>query len=327
MKSPNNPSPGIVSIIAAIFILMACNFPTVMIAYPEINLPPLQVIIRHRENIPPAAYSLVTRTPFLPLPSPSVSSTLISTMTSTMPPTMPPTPLFTPTETITQTPTQTDTLTLTPPQNPTSTETATPFPSETLVSELPQGFPPQAAQIEGMVGYFQYSSLDCEARSAVDFAAFLGFVINEMDFLALLPKSDDPEQGFVGNYWDAPGQIPPDSYGVHAYPVAALLRNYGVNAFDIKGMAYEDLQREIASGRPVIVWVVGNTIGGVPLSYTASNGNTTTVARFEHTVIVIGYQPSYLTILDGGMIYYRSVDTFFNSWGTLGNMAIVFRPD
>jgi uncharacterized protein YvpB len=194
-------------------------------------------------------------------------------------------------------------------------------------NELPEGFLPEAAQIQGMVGYPQRFPLDCEVQCAVDFAAFFGLVIDEMDFLTLLPGSDDPEQGFVGDYRDPSGQIPPDSYGVHAYPVASLLRNYGVNAFDIKGMAYADLQREIASGRPVIAWVVGNTIGGAPVTYTASNGNTTTVARFEHTVIVIGYQPTYLTILDGGMIYQRSVSAFMNSWGTLGNMAIVYRSD
>jgi len=193
--------------------------------------------------------------------------------------------------------------------------------------ELADGFLPEGAQIQGMVGYPQSFALDCEAQCAVDFAGFFGVLIDEMDFLTSLPQSDDPEQGFVGDYRDASGQIPPDSYGVHAYPVATLLRNYGVNAFDIKGMAYEDLQKEIASGRPVIAWVVGSTIGGQPVSYTASNGNTTKVARFEHTVIVIGYQPTYLTILDGGMIYQRSVDAFIDSWGTLGRMAIVYRPD
>ncbi len=119
--------------------------------------------------------------------------------------------------------------------------------------ELPQGVIPEVAQIDGMVGYPQSYSLDCEIRSVVDFEAFFGVVITEFDFLSMLPRSDDPEQWLVGNYNDASGNILPNSYGMYAYPLAAVLRSYKVNAFDVKGVTYEDLIIEIASGRPVIV--------------------------------------------------------------------------
>jgi uncharacterized protein YvpB len=292
-------------------LILACTIPGVLITYSQSTPVPVQVIIRPRNNNSPVAYSLVTRTPFLPLPTVTETATITATAS----------PTATDTPTITPTITSTSTDTLIP------TETETPPPTETEIPESFQTFPPEIAQIDGLVGYPQISTLDCEARSAVDFAAFFGVVINEMDFLALLPKSDDPEAGFVGNYWDPRGQLPPNSYGVHALPVAALLRSYGLNAWDIKGFSYNDLQREIASGRPVIAWVVGNTIVGEPVSYSASIGNTTTVARFEHTVIVVGYQPSYITVVDGDVVYHRSVDTFLNSWGVLGNMVIVYRPE
>ena len=236
-------------------------------------------------------------------------------------------PISTPT--LTPSPTSTNTLTPSPSSSSTATrtisptETETQIPTETEFPTVDEEPLPEIALIEGVVGYPQESNLDCEARSAVDFAGYFGVPINEMEFQENLPHSDDPEEGFVGNYWDARGQLPPESYGVHARPVADLLRIYGINAWDKKGFTYEDLQKEIAAGRPIIAWVVGNTESGDPISYTATNGNTTTVARFEHTVIVIGYQPSYVTLVDGGMTYHRAVDTFLNSWRVLGNMAIV----
>jgi len=56
--------------------------------------------------------------------------------------------------------------------------------------------------------------------------------------------------------------------------------------------------------------------------YTASDGEQTLVAPYEHTVIVIGYTPATVTVLDGGQVYARSLDLFLRSWGVLGNLAI-----
>jgi uncharacterized protein YvpB len=122
--------------------------------------------------------------------------------------------------------------------------------------------------------------------------------------------------------WDARGQLPPLSYGVYSPPIASLLRAYGVHATDHHGMSFDNLKSEIASGRPVMVWVTSNTENGWGVSYTAPDGRTIPVAPFEHTVIVTGYNEGYVTILDGYMLYQRTIKTFNNSWGVLGNMAV-----
>jgi len=75
--------------------------------------------------------------------------------------------------------------------------------------------------LDDFLGYAQLYTLDCESRSAVDWAAYLGYSINEQGFLDSLPKTDNPETGFVGDYTGPNGNIPPLSYGVHAAPVAA----------------------------------------------------------------------------------------------------------
>ena len=65
---------------------------------------------------------------------------------------------------------------------------------------------------------------------------------------------------------------------------------------------------------------------GTPVAYTAaSTGNTMNVVPYEHTVIVIGYGPGTVTILDGGTgtVYARSQAQFMASWGALGDMAVI----
>ena len=184
---------------------------------------------------------------------------------------------------------------------------------------------PERAYIRGVIGHAQSYPLSCESRSAVDWAAYWGVSIHERKFLAKLPRSENPNDGFVGNPHDAWGNIPPKSYGVHAEPVAALLREYGLQAEARRGMQWDEVRAEIASDRPVIVWVVGQIWRGSPVKYTAPNGHKTTVARFEHTMIVIGYGPSVVHLVDAysGQTQSYPLRNFLASWETLGNSAIV----
>ena len=231
-------------------------------------------------------------------------------------------PLPTHTPTPTNTPTSTSTPTSTATPTPLPTDTPLPIPTSTLIQYTEDGLP-ASASISGVVGYAQSYSLTCESRSAVDWARYFGKSIKEMDFQADLPVSDNPEIGFVGPIDGLTGQIPPYPYGVHAGPVASLLRDYGLEATAVKGYSFEKLKKQIANGNPVIVWVVGNVWYGEPVNYTASDGSTVTVAHFEHTAIVIGYDEWGVTLVDNDLVYWRKTSTFLDSWGVLGNMAII----
>lgn len=219
-------------------------------------------------------------------------------------------------------PTRTPAATLTTTVTPTITESPTPLlptATEAANSQLPD-----QVQIEGITGQAQYFTLDCEARSAVDWAAFFGVTIDEYQFLSELPQSDNPDVGFVGSYKGFQGQIPPDSYGVHADPIAALLRDYDLPAKAVHGMSFSELQSELAAGRPVIAWVIFLVRDGTPIEYTARDGSTAIVAYYEHTVILTGYDSDRVTILDGSFVYHRTIEQFLSSWSVLGNMAIIF---
>jgi uncharacterized protein YvpB len=185
---------------------------------------------------------------------------------------------------------------------------------------------PNQAFITGISGRSQALPLDCESRSAVDWANFFGVIIDELTFFNKIPKSDNPDVGFVGSVYGSWGQIPPAPYGVHAEPVADILRSYGLSAYAHRPLSWNQLRSEIAAGRPVIVWIVGSVTNGIPVYYKASDDHITVVAPYEHTVIVTGYSESSIYYLNGGNIYSKSVEQFLDSWSVMGNMAITSIP-
>ncbi len=210
------------------------------------------------------------------------------------------------------------------------TATATPKPSPTQTAEptvTPSPTPiPDEFYIKDIHGHRQYFALGCEASVAVDWAAFYGETINEFEFQVRLPISDNPDFGFVGSV-DAPwGQVPPYGYGVHAKPVADLLTEYGLPARGVKDATLDDIKASVAAGNPVIVWVIGNMVGGVPFEYTDKQGNKVIVAAYEHVVMVIGYREGTVRYMTNGRVFESPEDNFLNSWGVLGNMAL-FRDD
>jgi uncharacterized protein YvpB len=184
---------------------------------------------------------------------------------------------------------------------------------------------PETATIEEISGRRQSYSLSCEARSAVDWAAFYGVRIGEKKFQARLPRSNNPDAGFVGNPNDPWGNIPPASYGVHAEPVADLLREFGVDAQAQRDLSWDDLRAEIAAGRPVIVWVIGQMWKGTPVQYKPAGEKKTIVAQYEHTMILFGYSPKAVQVLDAytGRVQSYPLRTFLNSWKVLGHMAVI----
>jgi LysM repeat protein len=191
-------------------------------------------------------------------------------------------------------------------------------------SPLPEENLPDYAFVEGLVGHGQAYPLSCESRSAADLAGYWGIPVSETTFFEQLPKSDNPEVGFVGSVFGTWGQTPPNPYGVHAPPIANLLREYGLDAQAQKGFTVKEIKAEIARGRPVMVWVIGRVWSGTAQTYAANDGSKVTVAAYEHSMIAYGYDLSAIYLLDAGSgsraAY--SYDNFRTSWRVLGNLAV-----
>jgi uncharacterized protein YvpB len=182
---------------------------------------------------------------------------------------------------------------------------------------------PASHYIWNIWGHRQYFPIGCEASAARDWAWYFGVDVNEFNFQMELPVSDNPDLGFVGSVEGPWGQVPPYAYGVHAAPVAQVLHdNYGMPAEAAKGYTIEAVKNEIAADRPVIAWVIGNCVGGIPYEYTDQAGNTVVVAAYEHVVIITGYNEETLRYMNNGKFYDIPYEYFENSWSVLGKMAV-----
>lgn len=183
---------------------------------------------------------------------------------------------------------------------------------------------PPSASVEGVVGHPQEHNLSCESRSATDLAAFWGVSFTEDDFLRRLPKSDNPQRGFLGDVDLPPGTMPPDGYGVYAGPIAATLRSFGLDAQARREWNLDGLKAELAAGRPAIVWATYDMqLPGVE-TWVSSDGATSTVVKWQHTFIAVGYDEGGLYLVDAydGATKVFSYDAFAPAWDQLGRMAV-----
>jgi uncharacterized protein YvpB len=307
-KTPVKRTFSLLTAAGILFAMLLCLLTSAMVvvAFPG-SMPFIELLIKADSNdkaiLIPMILSEQTATPFQPIPTsvpeiePAVEATTL--------PSLEPDPELEPV----------------PTEMPQPTPTAVPE-SKPEITELPL-----TASISGLYGSPMLYTLDCESQSAVDFARFFGVSIDELDFISRLPYSDDPEEGFVGAVNGPMGQLPPSDYGIHAKPIAKLLREYGVNAKSVRGWDLDKIRYEIASGRPVIAWIVNLPFEIDSQEYTASNGNTTRVARFEHTWIITGYNMNVFTVVDSEWTYNVKISTFQERWDALGNQAIVYRGD
>jgi uncharacterized protein YvpB len=207
--------------------------------------------------------------------------------------------------------------------NPAAVEVVQPSMQSTLAPNTEVDSIPDEHFIWNIWGHRQFFDIGCEAAAVRDWAKYFGVDVHESNFQFQLPASDNPDFGFVGSVTDPWGQVPPYSYGVHAYPVANLLRSgYGLNARGVKRFTLDQLKKEIAANRPVIAWVIGNVVGGIPYIYTDKQGRHVIVAAYEHVVIVTGFTTEKIRYMNNGRFYDIPVENFLNSWKVLETMVV-----
>ena len=183
---------------------------------------------------------------------------------------------------------------------------------------------PPSAMLEGLMGHPQQRNLSCESRSATDLAAYWGADFTEDAFFRRLPKSDNPQRGFVGDVDMPAGSMPPLGYGVYAEPIAATLRSFGLDAGAHRGMDVNTLKEELAAQRPVIVWATyGMQLPGVE-TWVSSDGVESPVVRWQHTFVAVGYDESGVYLVDAydGAVKQFSYEAFVAAWDQLGRMGV-----
>jgi uncharacterized protein YvpB len=181
--------------------------------------------------------------------------------------------------------------------------------------------------VEGVIGHPQEHNLSCESRSATDVAAFWGAVFAEDDFFRRLPKSDNPNRGFLGDVDLPPGSMPPVGYGVYAGPVAANLRSFGLDAQAHHEWNLDALKMELATGRAVVIWATYDMrLPGVE-EWTSSDGATSVIVQWQHTFIATGYDEGGIYLIDAydAITKYFSFEAFDAAWAQLGRLAVTVR--
>jgi len=175
-----------------------------------------------------------------------------------------------------------------------------------------------------VLGEPQSRNLSCESRSAADLAAHWGVMVDELEFLNALGRSDNPHKGFVGDVDSPPGSLPPDGYGVYAEPVAATLRDYGLDAHPVYNLGPDGLRAELLTGRPVLVWATYGMQPQEPVEWVSSDGQVSTVLAFMHTFIVTGFDQEGFFILDAydATMQYYPDNTFLTVWNSFDQMAV-----
>ena len=199
-----------------------------------------------------------------------------------------------------------------------------PFPTATSHPPAPKT-PAYPTVLLHLQGHAQQFPLSCESRAAVDAAAYWGVYIPESEFFNHLPKTDNPHTGFVGDVYGELGRLPPEGYGVYAEPIAALLQAYGLAAEPRYGLGLEGLRAELDAGHPVIIWATPRMATQPVETYTASDGQTVAVIRYEHTVTAVGYTPYAVYVVDpsSGYRWAYSNRALLTAWDKLGEMSVV----
>lgn len=199
------------------------------------------------------------------------------------------------------------------PDEPTPTPAigASVAPTRTLIAAVPHAA--------------QSFNLSCESRSAVDVAAFWNVTIGETEFLAALPRSDNPHKGFVGDVNASPGSLPPTGYGVYAEPVAATLRRFGLYAHARSRLGIQGLQAELAAGRPVIVWATYGLQDYAVQDWVSADNVTSRIVPYEHTFIAVGYDAEGVYLIDAydAVLKHYLYAAFEASWSKFEQMAVV----
>jgi len=91
----------------------------------------------------------------------------------------------------------------------------------------------------------------CEITAVEMMLQYAGAKVNKLQLASEMPRSDDPNQGFVGE---------PDSeygYGLYIYPrglLSTVQRHVG-SAVDLTGISLTQLKAQILRRHPVVVWV------------------------------------------------------------------------
>lgn len=174
--------------------------------------------------------------------------------------------------------------------------------------------------LSGLPVYGQWHNLSCEYAAARMLSGYWDAEVGEPQFIRAISTHPNPHYGYRGNIDGEFGGT--RNYGIYAEPIARVLsaRGFGTKVM-YDGPAA--LKQELASGRPVQVWITSG-LSGARGFYSYYQGERYKLVPGEHSVVVYGYDQGGVYVADpafGARDYY-SWGAFLRSWANFDYMAL-----
>lgn len=180
----------------------------------------------------------------------------------------------------------------------------------------------------------QYPELPrgCEVTSLAMLIQAAGGDVDKMELAEKIEKVPyfeegyygNPHNGFVGNMYTLSAK----GYSAYHEPVFRLARNY-IDAVDITGSTWADVERQLTDGKPVWV-IVTSYFRYIPekqwQSWHTSSG-TIKMTFHEHSVLVTGFSEGHVFVndpLDGAKNKKLDKEAFVSGWEQFGRQAITY---
>jgi uncharacterized protein YvpB/LysM repeat protein len=171
--------------------------------------------------------------------------------------------------------------------------------------------------------YVQQRNLSCEYASAYIATSAFGGGVPEWAFWDYIPVSLNPHYGYRGNIDGWWGNY--DDYGIYPEAMVPVLNANGFGG-DVFYGGYDpaELMRQLAMGRPVVVWLA--MWGDTGVVY--EDEGQYTVFAGEHVMTAYGYDQGGVSLSDPatGTLRYIDWGTFLWMWGTSDGMSLAIYP-
>lgn len=179
----------------------------------------------------------------------------------------------------------------------------------------------------------------CEITALAMLLQFYGIAKDKMDLLPEIKKDPaslktdlkgniifwgNPNNGFVG---DITGKG--KGYGIYSGALFHLLHKYIPTGIDLTGRPFEELEKKVSDGIPVLVWTT--TTFTVPkqnqwLTWDSPSGPVR-ATMLEHTVLLVGYDEQHVYVndpLSGRQKVRIEKQQFIETWQIMGKQALSY---
>lgn len=177
----------------------------------------------------------------------------------------------------------------------------------------------------------------CEITSLAMLLQYAGINKSKLDLVPEMKKDDTsivwgsngsiafwghPNNGFVG---DITGKS--KAFGIYHEALFELLQTYIPTSMDMTNMEFEEVERQISAGYPVIAWTTINfQIPQKWVTWDSPNGVIETTFM-EHAVLLVGYDEQFVYVNDpwtGKKNVKIDKKQFIDSWKVMGKQALSY---